>query len=429
MSSDLDLNRLTFKAPIRSAEVDANFQDIQNNYNALRAEYQATASSLQDNIHLRKIFTGFHNTGGDITTNNTNLVSISAGSGIVNGEGVEWTAASSATFSAATTARKDIIQVNNSGVLSIAAGSDGNTATLPVLGNTVRPLYLVDIDTASPQVIGSAQVTDIRRQGCYVNGKYFFKIQDAIDYITEGEIKIMAGSYFEELDLSGKSDISLIGQNGTKLYRVGGSSYGIQSLNSVGNETNRMVIENIDFYGNSKGGDFQNLRLTYCDDFTVKNCRFDGNASSSSAMKDFLFSNCDGFNMINNMFSNWYASTSQYNTCTKYMEDGFMKAHFMFCASTSEFNNMLSKGFTLLTGMGTRFPRANQSTAEGTGGSNAAHTHTGSGTTSVETYTGLFNGPILDPNGDEHTHTYSFTTSSASSSIPEYYDMIPLIHR
>ena len=437
-SSNLDLNRQTFQSSIRSKLIDDNFQDIQNNFNALRTEYNTTVSStaaevvnardtftsLQDNIHARNIFQGFHNTGGVVTTLSSNILSITAGSAIVNGVGTEWTAASSATIGAATTGRKDIIQIATTGVLSIAQGTDGATAPLPTLANTFRPLYMVTVDTASPQVFTSGRITDIRRQGCYANGKYFFKIQDAVNFVTAGEIKVMQGSYYEEVDLSGKSNIILKGDRGVNLYRPGGSSYAMKSINTVGNEEINLSIKNINFKGNSKAGAFESLRIKYTDKFSLIGCTFDGNGSSTASKKDFLFSNCDNFSLYENQFVNWYASTSAFNTCTRYFEDGFMKAQFVFCASTSEFINMKAKGFTLLTGMGTRMPRANQTTAAGTGGADA-HIHSFTTDTALGG-DGVNLGSPSALGGLNHTHGGSV---NSTSNIPAYYDLIPLTHR
>jgi hypothetical protein len=454
-SNDLDLNRIQFQNTLRSKQVDDNFQNIQTEFNALRSQYLGTASStaseivdardgmtaLEDNIHLRNIYPGFHNTGGVVTASGNNIVSISAGSAIVNGVGTEWTAASSATIGAATTGRKDIVQINSAGTLSIAQGTDGATAPLPTLDNTKRPLYMITVDTASPQVITAGRITDVRRQGCYANGKYFFAIQDAVDFVSRGEIRVMPGEYYEEVDLSGKSNIKLLGDPGVNLYRPGGSNYGMKCVNSGGNESENLLIEGFNFKGNSKGGDFQNLRMTYTDKFTLRNCSFDGNSSSSSTMKDFLFSNCDEFHLYENNYVNWYASTSQFNTCTKYFEDGFLKAQFVFCASTSEFNNMKARGFTLLTAMGTRFPKANQTTAEGTGGS-TSHSHTvyqsngdsvddqdGAGTNITALIKQLGGIGIVAQTKNGSDFLNSDLVSDAVNTEPAYYDMIPLIHR
>ena len=426
-SNDLDLNRIPFRSNLRSAREDDNFQEIQTNFNALRSEFSATGlstageivnardnmSSLQDNIHLRNMYQGYHDTGGVVTASGNNILSIASGNYIVNGVGTDWTAASTGTIGAAVTGRKDVIQISSAGVLSLAAGTDGATAPLPSMANTLRPIYLVSIDTASPQVLTSNRITDIRRQGAYANGKWFFKIQDAIDFVDAGEIKVMQGEYYEEVDLTGKSNIILKGDKGVNLYRAGGSSYAMKSINVGGSETENIIIDGFNFKGNSKGGDFQSLRLTNADKFTLQNCDFDGNSSSSAVMKDFLLSNCDSFTLLSNNFVNWYASTSQFNTCTKYTEDGFLKAQFMFCASTSEFNNMQAKGFTLLTAMETRFPRANQSVAGVTGGANT-HTHTislgaGSLVPGTNQVVGLIN--------------------TTENNIPTFYNLIPLTHR
>jgi hypothetical protein len=149
-SSNLNLNQILFKSKLRSKPVEENFSDIETNYNALRAEFQAGVastvteitnardyeSSLQDNIHSRRVYNDRVAEPGDYLISQQGTpdmtVSAAAGSGIVNGVGV-FTSASFDSGTIATAAsgnkRKDAVIISSANALSIKTGAEISNAS------------------------------------------------------------------------------------------------------------------------------------------------------------------------------------------------------------------------------------------------------------------------------------------------------------
>ncbi len=313
-SSDLNLNDIGFQSRLRAKTVQENFKDIENNYNALRSEVNVAIAStaseitsardnfgnLSDNIHARIVYQGDWNTGGVISAQGTpdNTVRVTAGSGIVGGVGADWVSGTSATLASPLTAnRLDVAVFNTDNTISVALGNTGTDPVLPVIGNTQRPLYLISQDTAAPLTIATGDLTDIRGQGAWVKNHYFWSIQGAINSISEGAIIVKPGRYFEELDLSGKSNISIIFNNGAILNRPDASSFCIKSVNTVSNEETNISIIGGDFRGNGKAGAFELIRFEFTDKSLITGCILDGNASSTATNKEMQIENCDDFNM------------------------------------------------------------------------------------------------------------------------------------
>lgn len=320
-SQDLNLNSIAFQDTVRSKPVKENFDEIQAEFNALRSEFQvaiaSTASeitnardhfpSLQDNIHVRKVFNDGILTGGIITAQDTpdNTVRVSAGEAAVNGIGCDWLSATSGTVAAVTSTRNLVATVNSDNSISLELGATG-TEFLPVLSKTQRPLYIINQSTASPAVFNTSDITDIRNQGCWVPSKkkWFFKIQDAVDSLNAtagGAIDIFPGDYYEEVDLTGKNNITLDFKNGAKLYRVDDTSYCIKSINTVSNETTDLKIIGGNFYGNSKVGAIELIKLDYTDNTLLIACILDGNVNSSATYKNIVATNCDNI-LTDNIF-------------------------------------------------------------------------------------------------------------------------------
>lgn len=248
--------------------------------------------------------------GGAVTINGVDpqKVDITAGSALVSASdsksvGVEWSASTSGTiaFTSANT-RYDVVAVNSSGTLVVVTGSESANPVLPAIAVTQKPLWVLLIGTASV-----ALGWDAREQGAkYSDGghyKWKFAIQDAIDDIASGDIYIGRGQYYEEVDLSGKSNISLIGENGSKLYRANDTSRCIKSINSGGSETTGISIYNLKLYGNSKAGSVPNIEISYTDRFYLKNTYSDGNSGSSATGKDLELDNCDYFQIFSSDFA------------------------------------------------------------------------------------------------------------------------------
>ena len=431
MSTDLNLDSIEFQGNVRSKPVRQNFTDIQNNFNSLRLEFATSVSStateitnardnlgaLDDNIHLRAQNGSYVNTGGIVTAQGTpdNTIRIASGSGMVDGLGVSFLSATSAVIGVATTGRLDVVAINNDNTLSIELGNDSADKILPVLASTQRPLAFIIQDTANPLTIATADITEIRRQGCYANGKWFFKIQDAVNYISSGEIKINAGSYYEEIDLTGKSDIQLTGQKGVKIYRPSATEYAIKSVNTVGNETTGIKIKDISLFGNSKAGAIELLKFEYTDKFLLDGIEFDGNASSTATYKDFLINQCDDFRLDNNIIDN-YGTTTSITNATKYFEDGYFMGQVVYAGTTAQKTELVKMGFTELTAAANSFPRI-ESTAGNTGGADSsAHTHSHSHT--VDSHSHLwFDSNDLNNNagGFDSGGTFAFFEESIST--------------
>jgi hypothetical protein len=424
-SSDLSLDSITFQDFLRSKPVRNNFTDIENEFNALRAEFQAAVPStaaevvnardnmddLQDNIHLRKVYQGFWNTGGVVSPNGAgnNTVRVTAGSAIVNGVGVDWTSATSGTVSVPTTHRNDVVAINSNGTLTVESGGDGATAPMPDLSATQRPLYHLWLPTETPLTINTNNVFDIRTQGAYVKGQYFFKIQDAIDFASTGaEIIIEAGRYYEELDLAGKNNIHLNFKRGSTLYRPGGSSYAIKNINTAGNETVGTKITGASIKGNSKGGAFELLKFRYADDFTINDCVFDANASSTASKKAFVLEQCDGWKINNNWLSSTYSAYSTFQTCTDYTEDGYRGGQGTILFDAAELANYQLNGWSVVTAAADRAFRGNSTTVGTTGGNNSP--------TVIKQY-------VANTSLNVEAITDISTTENA------YYTVIPLKHR
>lgn len=136
-----------------------------------------------------------------------------------------------------------------------------------------------------------------------------------------------------------------------------------------------------------------------------------------------LVASCSKFRLNNNVIDDYSVTTTISAGSSEYLEDGHHKGDVSFCGTTAELTGKLKKGWILITAMGTRFLKANQTTAGGTGGS-STHTHTG--TTDIP----LGGEPKDGIGGDVATkdHDHDFTTDSANHE-PTFYNLIPLIHR
>ncbi len=203
--------------------------------------------------------------------------------------------------------------------------------------------------------------------------------------------------------------------------------------------------------------DFNNPTISTSDDWTISYCNFndgdidtgDGFKVLGSTINDLQADTCDNFiwddNVIvgfdigssadcskfrlnNNVIDDYSATTTISSGSFEYLEDGFHKGHVTFCGTTTEATPMLKKGWFKISAMGTRFLKADQSTAGTTAGA-ANHQHTISGTTAVPSATKS----IQTGTGDlvavsNHTHFLSFPSGTATHD-PLNYTLIPLIHR
>ena len=178
-SSNLDLNVINYQDNLRSKPVRENFTDIENEFNAFRAEVYASIAStasevtsardnftaLTNNIHERKLYGNRVDGTGAYAVSISNLtVTISAGSGLVNGVGVYHasSATASVTVPSASNSRYDIVVLNTDNTRTIVTGTETTgTAVIPTSAVTQMPVARWHIfDTTS-----TLAPTDLRYKG------------------------------------------------------------------------------------------------------------------------------------------------------------------------------------------------------------------------------------------------------------------------
>jgi hypothetical protein len=237
-------------------------------------------------------------------------VQVSAGSATVDGISVSKTSTTNTgTITAPTNSRYDVVVINSSNSIVVVAGPDSTTPTLPSIAVTQRPLALIKL-TSATATITDPIITDISTQGCYVGDRWIFDIQSAVDYLNDranasggGKIIVNPGEYYEEVDLSGLSDISLIGSgDDCKIYRPNATDSCIKSVNSAGSETTGLRISGFKLFGNGYAGAISAIDFDYTDEFIIKNVRSDGNASSTATGRDIDINECDDFILTDNIF-------------------------------------------------------------------------------------------------------------------------------
>lgn len=385
-----------------------------------------------------------------VTTDTFTFTGISAGATSGTTEHASITAA----IAVPTNSRFDIVVINSDNTLSVVTGGDSTDPILPAIASTQRTLARIDM-TSGLSVISNTEIIDISTQGCDVIGEgQFFKIQDAVDSlndrtnsIEQGDIIIHKGDYYEEVDLTGKSNITLKFESGARIFRTADSVKCIKSINTGGNETTGIKIIGGDLRGNGKAGANELLRFEFTDEFIIDGCVFDGNASSTATNEDFLIDNCDKFRIINNFIDD-YSDTTDITNSIEFLEDGYHTGQVTFCGTTAEKARMLKKGWTVLSGMDDRMLMADVDTAETSSGSiardgtiNIAHIHDDFGTTGTIASQASAN-PIIQRAGGEmgvagvvngtqtkverSTNTKLSTTQAV---FPQYFTLIPLRHR
>jgi hypothetical protein len=262
------------------------------------------AATLQDRLQYASREQGNFVISGLIVTEQAvpdMTVQVSAGQAIVNGVlTVKMAVSNSSTVTAPVNKRFDVVVMNSDNTLSIVVGNDSNDRVLPAIASSQRPLAILDLDSATVSLNNGAEIIDSSVMGCYADGVWYWKIQQAIDSfddrtnaVEQGFVYIKKGDYYEEVDLSGKSNVTLIFENGAKVYRISNTARAIKSINTVGNETVGIKIICADLYGNSKSGAFELMKFEYTDELSLLNCRCDGNSSASATYKNILINQCD----------------------------------------------------------------------------------------------------------------------------------------
>lgn len=186
MSEDLNLRRILFESQLRSKPVNLNFVDIENQHNLLRSEVYASIAStaaeitsardnfsnLTDNIRERKVHGNaiFEHDHVTQTTTPSMKLSVSAGTGLINGIGVDWTAASSATLSAPATAgfiRVDVVVANTDNSISVVAGTATTSPFFPSLATTQEQLAAIVLRDTTTSLRDGYEVFNILEKSTF----------------------------------------------------------------------------------------------------------------------------------------------------------------------------------------------------------------------------------------------------------------------
>jgi len=346
MSSNLSLNNVGFQNNLRSKPVRENFTDIENNFNSLRSEVYASIAStaaevvnarhefsaLTDNVSIRRVYGNGVATGGLALESNPadDTFTISAGEGICpNGIGVDWSSEVVIGISAVSKPRYMVAVVNSDNSVSVELGATSDDPILPVLSSTQQPLSIIYQDTASPPVFASANMVDARYQGCHVHDRYFFRIQDSVDFANStlgGRIDVGRGNYYEEIDMAGKNNLTLNMDARANIYRPSDSEYCLKSVNTAGSVTDGNRIKGGSFLGNDKTGNKELVNIQFTDKFLLAENSFDGNTLSTATYKNLYIDECDTFKLTRNLIlddsgvsnMNTYRITA---TCTDFTSD------------------------------------------------------------------------------------------------------------
>lgn len=311
-----DIGRIGVQTDVTSPVHDTNYQNLKNKVNELIDELAVaviattnaeTTDSRPYHADLKErldsMWDGQFNyvkSGGVVSISSSLEAEVTAGEAKINGIDTAWNANVSSPISlAVSTKRFDVVVANSAGTLTVVAGTESADAVFPTIANTQKPLALLTVTTST------ITAEDARNWGAYYlhdgQFKWKWKAQDALDDLvagTGGSIKLI-GKFYEELNLSGISNINLL-MNDASVYRISDTNTCLKSVNSGGNETTRTKIIGGRFYGNSKAGSLSLLKFDYADELTIRDCYFDGNASSSATSKNITITNSEKIHLINN---------------------------------------------------------------------------------------------------------------------------------
>lgn len=320
-----EIYRIGIQSDIESIPHDDNYQAIKNKINELIDEIDAlgAAASIAEVTQARPYHTNLKNrldsigldqpsylkTGGAVTESSpaAMTVEVAAGQAKVYGVDVNWSAATLGPITAPSAGnnRFDIALINSDNTLQIATGAEAANPVYPTIASTQKPLAIIYL-TDSHVTITNSDITDARDQGCtyWATGgvRWSWLIQDAVNNVTGGRIRVGAGTYYEEVDLSGKSNLIIDFDQGAIVRRYLSTKYAIKAINTVGNEEDHITIKGGQFQGNSLAGSNELMRIEYLDKFVIENCEFDGNTSSTATYKNLFIDNCDGFTINNALF-------------------------------------------------------------------------------------------------------------------------------
>lgn len=318
---DLSLRQIPFHSDLVSKPVRDNFTDTENAINNIQDQIDLLTTTpggtevtnardyhtvLRDRIRSSSKLTGNRTVSGNgvVAQSVPNMtVAIDAGEAIINGIGCSWSSQNSGTITAPTTKRYDVVVVNSDNSISIVSGNDSADAVLPDVSSTQRAIAIISL-TSSTTSITDSDIADCQFQGCWLHGNYFWKIADAVSAlhsksndVKTGDIYICKGSYYEEINLLNLYNVSLIFENGAKVYRPSSTKRCLLIGQNNGTPLFRMSVYGGEFYGNGKSGAIENIKISDCDYLILSNLWSDGNSSSSATGKDIKLSNCFDVNI------------------------------------------------------------------------------------------------------------------------------------
>lgn len=247
-STDLDLNQINFQTQLRSKPVKENFTDIQTNFNALRAEFQAGVAStaaevvnardnmtaLQDNIHLREVYGKRVRNGLLVSAQGTPdmTVQVATGAGIAGGVGVHLTAAqNSATIATASSGklRQDAVVIGNDNNLTIVSGPEYNAtasnAQYPNIASTQLLLAHVRVGNTT-STLGADDISDRR---VFVGHPMLDKGGFEVQFDFNGDTL----STYTIFDQEGASKVVSINYSGATIASLGVTIDGLRYTNTI----------------------------------------------------------------------------------------------------------------------------------------------------------------------------------------------------
>ena len=246
--------------------------------------------------------------GLQVTTNNNMTVGVEPGEAIVDGVACVVTARqNSATITAPTNKRYDVIVLNSDNSLAIVSGNDAAEPLMPTVSSTQRALGIL-YSTSTQTAFSQDVIMDARYQGAVIDGFYFFTVNEAISYSEAkavyipslsgvrgnigGVIDVGPGYYFEEINIEKGGNAMTIGDKNltinfdpsAKIYRPTSAKRALRiqgNTNTAGYWVRNVTINGGHFYGNGMSGAIPNISIYRGHVITFNNVWSDGNTSSS----------------------------------------------------------------------------------------------------------------------------------------------------
>ena len=215
-----------------------------------------------------------------------------------------------------TNSRFDVVVFESDNSITIVSGAESADPVLPAVSSTQKAIAILSTVAATTSLNDGVEIIEARDQGCVYlrKGQWVdkWKVQDAIDdldSVVGGIIHVGPGSYYEEIDFTGQSNVRVIFNPNSILFRVSDTANVLKSVNTVSNEETGIHIEGGDLRGNGKAGTKRLINFAFTDEFSIINTIGDGNASCTSDAKDLVIANCDQF-LILSPKMNSYSITS-----------------------------------------------------------------------------------------------------------------------